>query len=88
METSSSLFHLSVLVHWPDLDPHFGTKKGLRDCQQITLILRNRICLIAKNRFFTPLFLTDNIKMENTNQNQMKIYVRFTLYFNDKIFLF
>ena len=40
---SLSLFHLSMLGDWPDLDPHFGTKKGLRDCQQITLILRNRI---------------------------------------------
>ena len=61
---SLSLFHLSVLGDWPDLDPHFGTKKGLRDCQQITLILRNRICLINKNRPTNPLFLTDKIEMD------------------------
>ena len=81
-------FILVCLGDWPDLDTHFGTKKSLRDSQQITLILHNRICLIAKYCCLTPLFLTDNIKLENTNQNQMKIYVRFTVYFSDKIFLF
>ena len=59
-----SSFHLSVLGDWPNLDPYFGTKKGLRDCQQITLILRNRIYLTAKNRCLTLLFLTDNIEMD------------------------
>ena len=61
---SSSLFYLSVLGDWPDLDPHFGTKKGLRDCQQITLIFCNRICLITKNCPLNPLFLTDKIEMD------------------------
>ena len=53
-----------MLGDWPNLDSHFGTKKGLSDCQQITLILRNRNCLIAKNCCLTPLFLTDKIKMD------------------------
>ena len=54
---SSSLFHLSVLGDWPDLDLHFGTKKGLRDCQQVTLILHNRICMISHQTFYFLLFL-------------------------------
>ena len=58
---SSSLFHLR---DWPDLDPHISTKKGLRDCQQITLILGNRIFLVTKNCTLTLLFLADNIEMD------------------------
>ena len=58
---SSSLFHLR---DWPDLDQHISTKKGLRDCQQITLILGNRIFLVTKNCTLTLLFLADNIEMD------------------------
>ena len=35
----------------------------LRDCQQITFIMLNRFCQLSKKKP-TPLFLTDNIKMD------------------------
>ena len=61
-------------------DPE-GIKIIVRDCRQITFVTLNRFCLLSKKPS-TPLFLTDNIKIDRIPiEIKSKIHTFFTLYF-------